>query len=240
MLWRVEGNLTCRPSRILLAANADSLPVLRCVISIQSYAALVSCLQCTVFRVMKFLMILCAFHLCQSSEARKSITLLKRELINAVALPQSTANRLMVEEIIQDLQVCAKASRKTYLRKLEAGSYRTIWTSVSADSLIGQLLRQTPSCIVGGISWQIINKELTTAENLVYWKAIKIRMVGKADIVPFASSEEVGYDLTIKGLEFRYGANDDVPEANFKTYKSSSDAFKRVTVLSLGDDEVLR
>jgi hypothetical protein len=79
------------------------------------------------------------------------------------------------------------------------------------------------------------------AENIVYWENLGIRMIGKANIQPFQNkynSIEKGYDLIIKGLEFRYSRSN-IPEINYNDYMKYKQSISGWTVLDL-QDKVLR
>ena len=73
----------------------------------------------------------------------------------------------------------------------------------------------------------------------MYWKHLGLRMVGKAELSTFSEPRDnrPGYDLTIKGLEFRYGG-DGVPEADLQRYVSILPDIKRITVVDLGDKKL--
>jgi hypothetical protein len=179
-----------------------------------------------------------AITLISQSYALRTISDVKRDVLKSIKLQQNKVNRKTVETLITELGELSKKSPKEYLKPVMPGSYRTLWTTVSADNLLGQLLQQTPDSIANGMSWQIINKDLTIAENIVYWDVINIRMVGKASISAFTDTRKgvTGYDLSIKGLEFRYG--EEIPESNFNTYNPDK-ITKRLKVLELKSDQVL-
>lgn len=173
----------------------------------------------------------------------RTVKVARTSLLETVRLPQSKKNRVAVEALISELKQLASLNPRDCLKPLAGGSFRTVWTSVSADSLLGMLLKQSPANIAGGDSWQVMDKGLTIAENIVYWKPLNVRMVGRAAIKPFSSGNSkgmAGYDLTIKGLQFRYGVMG-VPEANFKIYDPlvGSTIGEKVTVLDLKEDQTL-
>ena len=137
-----------------------------------------------------------------------------QELLTACKVVQSPSARRRVEDCILRLQ--EKASKNANLRqRIKLGAaYRTIWSTVTASTLPGQVLRQAPNKILGGDSWQIISKDGRRAENIVYWKTIgdfSLRMAGLADLKPLPPASN-GYELIIKGLEFRWGAKGYLPE----------------------------
>ena len=89
-----------------------------------------------------------------------------------------------------------------------------------------------------GSSWQVVFPGLQLSENVVYWKHLDIRMVGRAEVSAFNERRvnRPGYDLTIKGLEFRCGGKG-VPEADFERYLSLPE-IKRIKVIDLGDKQL--
>ena len=139
-----------------------------------------------------------------------------QDLLQACKAVQSQKARRRVEECILRLQEKAAKKQNGKLRqKVKLGAaYRTIWSTVTADTLVGQTLRQAPNRILGGDSWQLISKDGRKAENIVYWALfglpISVRMAGLADLEPLQASN--GYDLVIKGLEFRFGERGYLPE----------------------------
>lgn len=136
-------------------------------------------------------------------------------IIQAVNKPQSSSNRLAVEREINFLASKAAKDPKKFKKPIRTGSaYRTLWSSVTADNIIGQIASQKPSVILGGDSWQVISKDGKKTENIVFWDFgfdIGVRMAGLADLSPLGRNE-VGYNLKIRGLEFRVGKANDVPE----------------------------
>lgn len=166
-------------------------------------------------------------------------------LISACQVPQSGAARKAVEACIERLEAQAQQSQNTRLRqKVKLGAaYRTIWSTVTADTLPGQVLRQLPDCILGGKSWQCISPDGKTAENIVYWRMgslLSLRMAGLAALSPLSGgvANTNGYDLTIKGLEFRWGPAGFLPEAYpLREQESASNAV--LQVFSLPDGKVL-
>jgi len=139
-----------------------------------------------------------------------------QDLLQACKAVQSQQARRRVEDCILRLQEKAAKKQNGKLRqKVKLGAaYRTIWSTVTADTLVGQALRQAPNRILGGDSWQLISKDGRKAENIVYWTLfglpISVRMAGLADLEPLQASN--GYDLVIKGLEFRFGERGYLPE----------------------------
>lgn len=120
-----------------------------------------------------------------------------KSILETIRLPQGKLNRMKVEKYIEDIVQILENDKK--MRKpIANGSYRTLWTSVTADNLLGTLLKQSPSCIAGGPSWQIV--EGNRAENIVFWEGLSLRMAGIAAIKPFTSQMTEGYDLIIKGI----------------------------------------
>lgn len=128
----------------------------------------------------------------------------KKQLLTAITRPQNINSRRAVEQAIDQIAIIAKSNKANLLKPLSSGVYWTRWTSTSADSLLG--MGTSPSLILGGKSFQTIGKERKRAENVVYWKAgsLGVRMVGIASISTPLPSQ---YTLTIKGLQFRYGAS---------------------------------
>lgn len=136
-----------------------------------------------------------------------------KSLFKNVRLQQCRENRLKVEKNIDDI-VKQLGNNKKYTKPIANGSYRTVWTSVTASSFLGTLFKQFPDRIVGGASWQCIDGN--NASNLVYWPSLGLRMVGLAMIKPFSSTLVEGYELIIKGLEFRWGVGKGiVPESRY-------------------------
>jgi hypothetical protein len=157
------------------------------------------------------------------------------KLIEAATRPQSSGNRQLVESLIKDLSNEAKANKK-YCKPISAGSYRTVWTSVTAASPIGVLKRDKPSVVLGGQSWQVINKSLNFAENVVFWpNFFGIRMAGLARINPIVG--KAGYHLAISGLEFRRSDSDEEPIP--EKYGKMGDTLSGFRVLSLKPTETL-
>ena len=89
-----------------------------------------------------------------------------------------------------------------------------------------------------GSSWQVVLPDLRTSENVVFWRQLGLRMVGRAEISSFTepNTNLPGYSLVIKGLEFRYGESG-VPEADFKRYMAMSE-LKSIKVIDLGDKQL--
>jgi hypothetical protein len=105
-----------------------------------------------------------------------------------------------------------------YKKPIVAGAWRTVWTTVTADNVLGVVTRSTPQSVIGGIAWQIFSNDMKTSENIVYWKSTGLRMAGKADIQTFKNQgeslqEKFGYFLLIRGLDFRLNGKKSVPEA---------------------------
>jgi len=180
-------------------------------------------------------------------------------LLSAVTKPQSQRNREVVEAEIEKLAALART--KPQLRKqISPGSWRTLWTTVTADSIIGQLLSQSPSQVLSGQSWQTFNKDFTKAENIVSWRlpnGMDLRMCGAADIKRDKLNE--GYELSIRGLEFRWGEQDGTSGSTAKAKESATKMFSlpleargvlgdeaagkskgKFTVIRLADDFELR
>ena len=156
-------------------------------------------------------------------------------LLEAIRLPQSKQNRVKVELLIEELSAKAIKNKSTMKRPIQSGSYRTVWSTVTADSLIGTILRKPPSNVLGGPSWQIISKDKTEAENIVYWDFCDVRMAGLARLSPLPSPND-GYSLSICGLGFRWGANG-CPEKD--QAKNDSKQGKVATLFYLDEDTTL-
>lgn len=148
-----------------------------------------------------------------------------QDLLLACKAVQSQKARRRVEDCILRLQEKASKKQNVKLRqKIKLGAaYRTIWSTVTASTLIGAALRQAPNRILCGDSWQLISKDGKRAENIVYWSLfglpISVRMAGLADLEPLQASN--GYDLVIKGLEFRFGKKGYLPEVYVPADESS-------------------
>lgn len=141
----------------------------------------------------------------------------REALLNAVNQVQSRQNQKKVEDLITKLADKANKDKKKLKQNVKAGTaYRTIWSTVTAGTIIGQVLRQKPAAVLGGDSWQIISKDGEKAENIVYWPFFGdkgIRMIGLADLRPLPQGQ-IGYTLIIKGLEFRVGMKNNIPEVD--------------------------
>ena len=160
------------------------------------------------------LLLVCNAFLLPMSKARAPPSAEVQQLLQACQEVQSPAARRKVEDCILRLQ--EKASQNANLRqKIKLGaSYRTIWSTVTASTLPGQVLRQAPNKILGGDSWQLVSKDGRKAENIVYWTIgnwLSVRMAGLADLKPLPPASN-GYELIIKGLEFRWGDKGYLPE----------------------------
>ncbi len=98
---------------------------------------------------------------------------------------------------------------------------------MTSDTLIGKMLGQRPSTVLGGKSWQTISDSGKQTENVVYWDVpfsdLGLRMVGIADLEPLASSEKKGYNLFIRGLEFRVGRKNVIPEREGQVGRKPTD-----------------
>ena len=68
----------------------------------------------------------------------------KTSLLAAIQKPQSRLHREQVESVIDRIHSLAKKAPREFLRPLQSGSYRTVWTTVTADSFFGPLLGHTP------------------------------------------------------------------------------------------------
>lgn len=179
----------------------------------------------------------------QSSDKRCSSQVL--DLMREVSRVQSPKSRKKVEAAIAELGELANARPAAYKKPVTPGAYRTAWSTVTSDTLFGQILRQTPSTVLGGPSWQVISSDRTKSENVVYWPNLGLRMAGLASLSPIAQNapkKRVGYELTIKGLEFRWGSteNDGLPEQlGLLGAQQSNDRQSVWEVVKLKDDEVL-
>merc|ERR1712232_236102 len=61
----------------------------------------------------------------------------------------------------------------------------------------------------------------TKGTNIVYWKEFDLRMAGLASLSPLNDND--GYDLQIRGLEFRWGASG-CPEQTIHSSNKSEDS----------------
>ena len=141
----------------------------------------------------------------------------KDVLFTVLTKPQSRENERRVNELIAELGYQAKMQPRLYKKKLSTGeSYRTVWSTVTASSPLGWILRQPSSVVLGGDSWQVLAKDGKSSENVVSWKVggTNIRMIGLADLYPLRGKN--GYDLIIRGLEFRLCNTGNVPEKDGK------------------------
>jgi hypothetical protein len=130
-----------------------------------------------------------------------------KALLEAVDKPQSAKARALVEKHINALSKIASENPRVLRMPVAGGVWRTLWSSVTSDSFVGTVLKLPPSNILGGQAWQIISNDLKEAENVVYWKRLgNTRMIGLASTRPTTlSKDQPGYDLIVKGLEFRWG-----------------------------------
>lgn len=164
-------------------------------------------------------------------------------LLQACQAVQSPASRRIVEEFILRLyEKTAQKQNENLRQKVKPGAYRTIWSSVTSDTIPGLLLRQAPNSVLGGDSWQLISKDGRKAENIVYWslgKWLSVRMVGLANLQPLVGSN--GYELVIKGLEFRWGPRGYLPEVYSEPSQGASGGAKinSARVLYLEDGKEL-
>lgn len=141
-----------------------------------------------------------------------------KTLVSILNTPQSAKSKERVESLITILEGKADNNPNMYRKQIKQGnSYRTLWSSVTSSSLLGQILEQKPSVVLNGPSWQTISADGQSSENIVQWKlgGLSIRMIGLASLAPLKS--KVGYELVIRGLEFR------VNKARVKTKIDSSE-----------------
>ena len=141
-----------------------------------------------------------------------------KTLVSILNTPQSAKSKERVESLITILEGKADKNPNMYRKQIKQGnSYRTLWSSVTSSSLLGQILEQKPSVVLNGPSWQTISADGQSSENIVQWKlgGLSIRMIGLASLAPLKS--KVGYELVIRGLEFR------VNKARVKTKIDSSE-----------------
>ena len=126
----------------------------------------------------------------------------KGRLLKGLSRRQSSPARAEVESAIEQLVACGAPIKRPF----QGGVFRTVWTSVSANTLLG--VGSSPSLILGGTSYQVIDPAFSRAENVVLWKlgALRLRMVGGANLAPEAATGSRAYGLSITGLEFRWGA----------------------------------
>lgn len=143
---------------------------------------------------------------------------LSESLLRSIGMVQSRDSRKTVEALVTELSLTASKHPNIFLKDIKVGrAYRTVWSTVTSDTLAGFLLKQNPSRILGGDSWQVIDKSGSKGENIVYWRIgnLGIRMVGLSDLKPLGSKK--GYELIIRGLSFRWklmDKNEIVPERN--------------------------
>lgn len=164
-------------------------------------------------------------------------------LLEAASKKQSITNRIEVERLIDELTELSSRNKGALRRPMQDGSYRTAWSTVTADNFFGFLLNNSPANILGGPSWQILSNDRKHATNIVYWKGLDIRMAGLARLSPLQGDKAGdGYDLQISGLEFRWGTGS-CPEqyGGGSSSSSSSDTGggKSWTLLELPEDKTL-
>lgn len=129
-----------------------------------------------------------------------------QSLISLSVRPQSKENRKLVESQIHVVSELANHKTAQYKKSSIAGAWRTVWTTVTSDNVIGNILRNKPSNILGGESWQVVDSDERRAENIVFWEAFDLRMAGLAAIQTFSDTNGTkGYILSINGLQFRWG-----------------------------------
>jgi len=142
---------------------------------------------------------------------------LSENLVRSIGKVQSRESRKEVEELVSQLSLKATKYPNRLLNDIKIGrAYRTVWSTVTSDTFAGFLLKQNPSRILGGDSWQVIDQNGLKGENVVYWRIanLGIRMVGLSDLNPLGSKK--GYELIIRGLSFRWKFMDNdeiVPES---------------------------
>lgn len=91
-----------------------------------------------------FLPWICLLGTVAANKALGELRQARADLLEAVRRPQSPIHLRQVETIIERMNSLAKSSPRDHLRPLQSGSYRTVWTSVTADSVLGPLLGHTP------------------------------------------------------------------------------------------------
>lgn len=155
-------------------------------------------------------------------------------LLGAASKTQSITNRIHVERLINELTETALQNKATMCKPIQPGSYRTVWSTVTADNFFGFLLNNKPSNVLGGPSWQIVSDDMKKGTNIVYWKDFDIRMAGLSRLSPLKKGGG-GYGLTISGLEFRWGAGG-CPEKE----GSSSNVGKSWKLFELPEDATLQ
>ena len=143
---------------------------------------------------------------------------LSDSLLRSIGMVQSRESRKTVEALVSELALTASKHPNVFLKDIKVGrAYRTVWSTVTSDTLAGFLLKQKPSNILGGDSWQVIDQSGMKGENIVYWRIgnLGIRMVGLSDLKPLGSKK--GYELIIRGLSFRWklmNKDEIIPESN--------------------------
>ena len=171
-------------------------------------------------------------------------------LLESVCRSQSPTAAITVEKCISQLSEFAQNKPSQYLKKECTGVWKTVWTSVSSGEVPNIFGWGTsPANILGGSSYQVIFPN-GAAENIVWWPSLwNIRMVGKAQLsgLSVIQQEEhqiqAGYNLVIRGLEFRYGSPLKIPEVKLKNAAKSSDDViekgggRRWAVFELGEDD---
>lgn len=161
------------------------------------------------------------------------------DLLSLTKQRQCPQNAIAVEGKINELRELAALYPKECRKSISPGSWRTVWTSVTSQSILGTLFQSTPASILGGLSWQTVSTDKKTAENTVFWKQVGIRMIGLANLT-FTESADA-YDLAIAGLEFRKNINRiTIPESEGKT-RSTLDGTDLIwKVISVSENSPLR
>ena len=163
-----------------------------------------------------------------SRQSQPSLSGEVKRLIEVLNMPQSLKSRREVEELITVLSAKAIKSPSMYRKQIERGkSYRTLWSSVTSSSILGQLLGQKPSVVLNGPSWQTISSDGKSSENIVQWRLgdFSVRMVGMASLTPL--QKKTGYGLVIRGLEFRVAKGMEMTDkANKRMNKMKQEVMK--------------
>lgn len=168
---------------------------------------------------------------------------LSESLLRSIGMVQSRESRKTVEALVSDLSLTASKYPNMFMKDIKVGkAYRTVWSTVTSDTPAGFLLKQKPSRILGGDSWQVIDKSGTKGENIVYWRIgnLGIRMVGLSDLKPLGSKK--GYELIIRGLSFRWKLMDKdeiVPESNGLMGSDAEMQSEHVQLFYLQDHQLL-
>ena len=100
----------------------------------------------------------------RTQTSNTNIELFKKELLETATLPQSQKNAMKVNQLIESLAFEATKKKTKYLKSVKGGTYRTIWSTVTAQDPIGVLSQRKPSSVLGGKNSKLIGKFTLNSE----------------------------------------------------------------------------